>query len=44
MGVAVSDQRADKGKVDHRSDHAAQAAFDVAVWEDLDEAFFKSVS
>ena len=41
--VAVSHQRADKGKIDQRGDHAAQAAFNIAIFKDFDEALFKAV-
>lgn len=41
--VAVSHQRADKGKIDQRGDHTAHAALDIAVFKDFDKAFFKPV-
>jgi len=36
-------QGTDKGEVDQRSDHLAHSAFNVAIWKDFDEAFFKPV-
>ena len=43
IGVTVGHQRADKGKIDQRGDHATQAALNIAVVKDFDEAFFKPV-
>jgi hypothetical protein len=41
--ITVGHQRADKAKIDHRGDHAAHATFNIAVWQDFDKSFFKSV-
>ena len=42
-GIRFSNKRTDKGKIDQRCNHLAHSAFDITVWKDFNEAFFKAI-